>query len=118
MSVMTVPFGCTKQHTRDVYAVAVARNRTEQSGELTPLTSRCLPGVARAGSHVASSVLRAREPASCREGLRVVRAFRPHRVQNTPLDRQSSLSASVQSIAESFRVPQLMFANSEYFSSR
>lgn len=36
MSVMTVPFGCTKQHTRDVYAVAVARNRTEQSGELAP----------------------------------------------------------------------------------
>lgn len=54
-SFTTVLLGCTNQQARHTPAVAVARNQAEQSGELPPLTSRCLPGgrpgQARASCH-------------------------------------------------------------------
>lgn len=39
-----VLLGYTKQHTRDVYAVAVARNQTEQNGESTLSLPDACPG--------------------------------------------------------------------------
>ena len=110
---MTIPFSCTKQHTRDVCAGAVARNRTEQSGELTPFTSRCLPGVARAGSHRPCPYRAPEDRHRAGVGLRVVRAFQLHRVPSTPNSRQLSLSASGRSVAEQILHWQPKFAASE-----